>query len=180
LLIKRLNTRVLSSAGRRATEFLRDLGLAESGKNRKDLKERFNRLSGLTIGISRRNGDDSILMPLIEEKSLPASIMSEDPPIKPTGNDSLLANKQAGAGEALDLPPVQRVAYGFKLNDRLFKDILAHNIPIPLTLLQKTRKQSQMQDLILFLYWRSYVRGESYRLKEKRKTKAALEVIVEK
>lgn len=123
---------------KRATEFLKDLGLAESGKNRKDLKERFKRLSGLTIVISRRNGDESILVPLIEEKNLPASV-------NPDGDQA--AHNQL---------PIERISYGFKLNDRLFKDILAHNIPIPLKLLQKTHKQSQMQDLLIFLYWRSY------------------------
>jgi hypothetical protein len=50
------------------------LGLAESGKNRQDLRERFKRLSGLTVGITRKNGDNSLLMPLIEEKRLPSSV----------------------------------------------------------------------------------------------------------
>ena len=96
------------------------------------------RLSGLTIGITRRNGDDSILVPLIEEKHLPSSV-----------NPEAIKSKQ-------HLTPFEKPSFGFKLNDRLFKDILAHNVPIPLKLLQKTRKQSQMQDLLIFLYWRSY------------------------
>jgi hypothetical protein len=94
-------------------------------------------------------------MPLIEEKSLPPSLIS-DLPMRATDSDPTPESDQPGPSEVADLPPIQKVAYGFKLNHRLFKDILAHNIPIPLKLLQKTRKQSQMQDLMIFLYWRSY------------------------
>jgi hypothetical protein len=133
---------------KRATEFLKELGMAESGKNRKDLKERFKRLSGLTIGITRRNGDDSLLFPLIEEKHLPSSVdVKEDQ----EGHQLLpLAADQDPHAEP------KEIVFGFKLNERLFKDLLSHNIPIPLKLLQKTQRKSQMQDLLIFLYWRSY------------------------
>jgi hypothetical protein len=37
-----------------AAEFLQDVGMVNSGKNRADLKARYRRLSGLTIGIRAR------------------------------------------------------------------------------------------------------------------------------
>jgi len=58
-----------------ATEFLRDVGMADSGKNRKDLKERYKRLTGLTIGVVRKGSTEStVLVPFIEESHLPTSV----------------------------------------------------------------------------------------------------------
>jgi len=122
-----------------ATEFLRDVGMADSGKNRKDLKERYKRLTGLTIGVVRKGSTEStVLVPFIEESHLPTSV-------------DLRAEKQGQGLLKLDEP-----IFGFRLGDRIFKEILQYHVPVPFELLQATKKKSQLQDLLIFLYWRSF------------------------
>jgi hypothetical protein len=104
-----------------ATEFLRDVGMADSGKNRKDLKERYKRLTGLTIGVVRKGSTEStVLVPFIEESHLPTSV-------------DLRAEKQGQGLLKLDEP-----IFGFRLGDRIFKEILQYHVPVPFELLQAT------------------------------------------
>jgi Plasmid encoded RepA protein len=122
-----------------ATEFLRDVGLTDNGKNRSDLKERYRRLSGLTIGVVRKGKSDStLLVPFIEESHLPTSV-------------DLKAEKAGMQLLKMDVP-----TFGFKLGDRIFREILQHHVPVPFELLQATKKKSQLQDNVIFLYWRSF------------------------
>ncbi len=122
-----------------ATEFLKDVGLADSGKNRKDLKQRYMRLTGLTIGVVRKGSTEStVLVPFIEESHLPNSV---DLKADRNGHQLLKLDAQA---------------FGFKLGDRIFKEILQYHVPVPFELLQATKKKSQLQDLLIFLYWRSF------------------------
>lgn len=122
-----------------ATEFLKDVGMADSGKNRKDLKERYKRLTGLTIGVVRKGSSDTtLLVPFIEESHLPTSV---DVRSDRRGQDLL----------KMDSP-----VFGFKLGDRIFKEILQYHVPVPFELLQATKKKSQLQDLLIFLHWRSF------------------------
>ena len=123
-----------------ATEFLQDLGMTNSGKNRADLKKRYRRLSGLTIGVerSKAGSEEAMLMPFIEESRLPSSVDI----------------KSEGRGE--QLLPLEKLVFGFKLGDRIFREVLSHHVPVPLRLLQETKKKSQLQDYMLFLYWRCY------------------------
>lgn len=122
-----------------ATEFLRDVGMADSGKNRKDLKERYRRLTGLTIGVVRKgNSESTVLVPFIEESHLPTSV-------------DMKADKRGQNLLRMDSP-----VFGFKLGDRIFKEILQYHVPVPFELLQATKKKSQLQDLLIFLYWRSF------------------------
>ena len=122
-----------------ATEFLRDVGMADSGKNRKDLKQRYKRLTGLTIGVVRKGSTEStVLVPFIEESHLPTSV-------------DLRAERSGQNLLKLDEP-----IFGFRLGDRIFKEILQYHVPVPFELLQATKKKSQLQDLLIFLYWRSF------------------------
>ena len=122
-----------------ATQFLKDVGMADSGKNRKDLKQRYLRLTGLTIGVVRKGSTEStVLVPFIEESHLPTSV-------------DIKAEKRGQALLSLDSP-----TFGFRLGDRIFKEILQYHVPVPFELLQATKKKSQLQDLLIFLYWRSF------------------------
>jgi hypothetical protein len=123
-----------------ATEFLKDVGMADSGKNRKDLKQRYLRLTGLTIGVVRKGSteESTVLVPFIEESHLPTSVDI----------------KSAKSGQALlrlDSP-----TFGFRLGERIFREILQYHVPVPFELLQATKKKSQLQDHLIFLYWRSF------------------------
>jgi len=58
-----------------ATEFLNTMHLALGGKNRRDLRQRFERIRGLTIGVKRKapTGTSTKLMPIIRQSHLPTS-----------------------------------------------------------------------------------------------------------
>lgn len=124
---------------RTAKEFLHDAGMNEdSGKNIQDLRTRYRRLSGLAITVQRvtTQGESTLIMPIIEESHLPSS----------------LDLRKEGRGEQ----PLLDDTHGFKLNERFFNEVLAHHIPMPWELIKQTRKQSQLQDLLMFLAWRAF------------------------
>jgi hypothetical protein len=59
-----------------ATEFLRMMNMAQGGKNRRDLRQRFLRIRSLTIGVERTTqyGTTADLMPVIRHSHLPTSV----------------------------------------------------------------------------------------------------------
>ena len=59
-----------------ATEFLQMMNMAQGGKNRRDLRQRFLRIRSLTIGVERTTqyGTTSDLMPVIRHSHLPTSV----------------------------------------------------------------------------------------------------------
>jgi hypothetical protein len=124
-----------------ATEFLNTMNLATGGKNRRDLRERFRRIAGLTIGVERKTADtySGRIMPVIGEYHLPTSI-----------------DVRAESAGAAMLPLTDKIVYGVEIDEKFFKDLLAHHVPIPAEIIRATRKQSQLQDLVVFLYWRCY------------------------
>jgi hypothetical protein len=124
-----------------ATEFLETMNLATGGKNRRDLRERFKRIAGLTIGVERKTADSysGRVMPVIGEYHLPTSI-----------------DVRAEVEGTSLLPLTDKIVYGVEIEDKFFKDLLAHHVPIPAEIIRATRKQSQLQDLVIFLYWRCF------------------------
>ena len=129
-----------------ATEFLKAMNLAAGGKNRRDLRQRFQRLAGLTIGVQRRasNGVATAVMPVISRSYLPTSI-----------------DEASEAKGAMRISFPGHLEYGVELGQTFFADILAHHVPLPIELLRATRKQSQLQDTVAFLYWRCYAAESS-------------------
>lgn len=122
-----------------AREFLHDAGMNEdSGKNIKDLRGRYRRLSGLAITVERVTAESQshLIIPIIEESHLPSS----------------LDLRRESQGER----PLLDESHGFRLNERFFLEVLAHHIPMPWDLIKQTRKQSQLQDLMMFLSWRVF------------------------
>jgi hypothetical protein len=47
-------------------------------------------------------------------------------------------------------------AYGIEIDEVFFEELMRHHVPIPQELIQATRRQSQLQDYVLFLCWRCY------------------------
>jgi hypothetical protein len=121
-----------------ATEFLKDIGLSDQGKNFRTLRERFRRISSTAITIVReRDGvEDCMILPIVERSTLPSSV-------------DLKAEKN-GLRRMLD------ERFGFGLNRTFWDEIKAHNIPVPWELLRTHHKQGVLLDCMLFLYWRSY------------------------
>jgi hypothetical protein len=121
-----------------ATEFLREAGLSDAGPNFKDLRGRFDRVASVAITIIRERAGtkDRMIMPIVEESHLPSSV-------------DLKSEKQG-------LRRILGEQFGFVLNARFWKEIRENHVPVPWELIRQTRKQSQLQDHILFLYWRSF------------------------
>lgn len=126
---------------RNAIEYNRDVGINDSGKNLRDLRDRFRRISGLVINIERRSaaGEKGKTLPVLEEWNLPASMHSIE--MEEQGQKRLTA---------IDEP------YGFRINESLFRDIKKHHIAIPRKLWLRTRGSAQMQDILLWLFYRCY------------------------
>lgn len=124
-----------------ATEFLLAMKMAQGGKNRRDLRERFIRLRGLTIGVERRTtvAIESEIMPVIRRSRLPTSLERK-------------AERHGQRRLQLD----EEAFYGIEIDEVFFEELMRYHVPIPEELIQATRRQSQLQDHVLFLCWRCY------------------------
>lgn len=124
-----------------AKEFIEAMGMQKNGKNYSDLRARFSRIRGLAISVLRTgpSGESAMVMPIIRRSHLPTSVDV----------------KSEIAGNQL-LPLGDSIIFGVELDEEFFADLKAHHVPVPSLILQTTRKQSQLQDLMLFLYWRCY------------------------
>jgi hypothetical protein len=125
-----------------AWEYQKEMGLSRSGKNNHDLRERFIRISGLNINIQRKDSTSVAgkNYSIIERYYLPRSIR--------------------GKGQDLDQPNLPDIPshdpYEVCLNRALFEDIRLHHVVVPRALWAQTKGNSQVQDMVLWLYCRCY------------------------
>jgi len=127
----------------KASDYLREMGMAaNSGKNYSDLRGRYRRLAGLSIGlrIEAPGGETLHNIPLIESAHLPTSV-------------DVQAEQQGQ--QRLDLES-DDLTFGVLFSKKLVATLMSSAVPFPREILRKTRKQSQMQDYWLFLAWRSF------------------------
>jgi hypothetical protein len=124
-----------------AKEFIDAMGMQKNGKNYADLRARFSRIRGLAISVVRAgpSGESTMVMPIIRRSHLPNSV-------------DMKADR---SGKQL-LPLSKDVVFGVEIDAEFFEELKLHHVPVPSMILQSTRKQSQLQDLMLFLYWRCY------------------------
>lgn len=124
-----------------ATEFLQMMNMAQGGKNRRDLRQRFLRIRSLTIGVERTTqyGTTADLMPVIRHSHLPTSV-------------DVRAERR---GQSL-LPIGSDVVFGVELDPSFFADLKRYHVPTPAAIIRTTRNKSQLQDLMLWLHWRCY------------------------
>jgi hypothetical protein len=126
-----------------ANEYLNEMRLAPGGKNRRDLRARYERISGCSITVKRIGlGEDSktTVRPIISDSWLPASV---------SGN-----RKNKNEGEKSDQPR------GLVLDAKFFSEISQYHVPVPVDLLRSTMGRSQLQDYVLWLYWRAFAARE--------------------
>lgn len=126
-----------------ASDYLREMGMAaNSGKNYSDLRGRYRRLAGLSIGlrIEAPGGETLHNIPLIESARLPTTV-------------DVRAEQQGQ--QRLDLEG-DDLTFGVLFSKKLVDMLMASAVPFPREILRRTRKQSQMQDYWLFLAWRSF------------------------
>ena len=133
-----------------ATEFLQMMNMAQGGKNRRDLRQRFLRIRSLTIGVERTTqyGTTADLMPVIRHSHLPTSV-------------DVRAERR---GQSL-LPIGSDVVFGVELDPSFFADLKRYHVPTPAAIIRTTRNKSQLQDLMLWLHWRCYAANKSSLIK---------------
>ena len=125
----------------KASEFLEAMEMAAGGKNRRDLRERFERLRGLTIGVERKTsrGSSATILPVIRKSHLPTSID---------------VNAERGGQDLLPLS--EPVVYGLELDEHYFEELKRYHVPTPAAIIRATRQRSQLQDLMVWLHFRCY------------------------
>ena len=120
-----------------ASEFLTAMGMQHGGKNRRDLRDRFLRIRALTIGVERSGPtSDTQIMPIIRRSRLPQSILAEAAQTAPS--------------------TISADELGLEIDPLFFEELVAHPVPVPVEILRATRSKPQLQDMMLFLYWRAY------------------------
>ena len=121
-----------------AAEYQREVGLEKGGRTNKQLKERFARISGLVISISRKGVEATQLdtFPVIAHSYLPNSI------------------KSVRADQAT-LPEMAN-RFGVLLHAPLFADMKKHNTVMPRRLWLEIKGPTPVQDLVFWLYYRCY------------------------
>lgn len=126
-----------------ATEFLDAMKMTQGGDNYRLLRQRFERIRGLVIGVKRTGPHSSRteLLPIIRRSHLPTSIDVQadrrGQPLLPMGSKSA-------------------VIFGVELDAEFFEDLKRHHVPVPVGIIRATRNKSQLQDLMIFLHWRCF------------------------
>jgi hypothetical protein len=116
---------------------------AGSGKNYADLRARYRRLAGLSIGLRIEGPGHETLanIPLIDSAELPTSIDFR---------------AESMGQQRLEVEGQELVPFGVWFSKKLIATLMDSAVPFPKEILRRTRKQSQMQDYWLFLAWRSF------------------------
>lgn len=124
-----------------ATEFQREMGIQQSGRANRQLRERFARIAGLVIQIKRPKSDGTGLdtFPIIAKSYLPNSIA-------PKTIDS----------ESQQTLPEMGERYGVLLHGPLFEDLKRHKAVMPRRLWLELDGPTPVQDLVLWLFYRCY------------------------
>ena len=123
-----------------AAEYQREMGIPEGGKSNKELQARFARIASLGINIERTgNGvKRTRAYAVLSDSMLPQSITGYAP------EERQLALKG------------MENKFGLQLSSELFEDIGRYNYALPRMLWQTLTGPSQVQDIVLWLFVRSY------------------------
>lgn len=124
-----------------AREYLDEMDLPLGGKSNKELAQRFERLSGLSIGIRRHQHNVAghiTTYTLIAKNNLPSSV----------------AGYTIDAGQG-SLPGLED-RHGVRLNADLFNDIRQYNVVLPRLIWRKLSPKMRVSDIALWLVVRCY------------------------
>ncbi len=118
-----------------ASEYLKAMGQAESGRNRELLRERFRRVASMAVTVVRTSDvEKQDIVPIFRRMVLPVSV---------TGREE-------------DRHKEHEEPLGVNFDKDFVADFMSHRIPILKSLLVATQARPQMQDCMFFLIWRSY------------------------
>lgn len=119
-------------------KYLRAMGMKESGTNRKDLRERFERIKNLAVRVERKDSATGGQTTVLETWHLPARLDA------------------AAADRNVELIDAKAKNYHFVLAPSLWNEIKAHNVRLPRQLLLGLKGTWRVQDAILWLCYRLY------------------------
>lgn len=146
---KELQRQGLETSGARfvewekASEYLDEMRLAAGGKNRKDLRTRLERIKycAITVTRSNRGTDETLMTPVFSRTRLPRSLESSS----------------VGPKQMQIIPDGQAAQImGVEFSSDFFQEFLQNHMPVPVELLRATMGRSQIQDYVLWLYWRAF------------------------
>jgi hypothetical protein len=129
-----------------ATQYLTEMRMAPGGKNRRDLRARIERIKFCAITVVRTNhgqDDETMIAPVFSRSRLPSSIDGSSKPSSKQVIDII------PGGEA---PRIR----GVEFNADFFAEVSRNHMPVPVQLLRATMGRSQIQDYVLWLYWRAF------------------------
>lgn len=122
-----------------ALEFQREMGICQSGRSTRQVRERFSRIAGLVIQIKRNNAEVTAqnTFPIIEASYLPNSLSQ-------------------GASDQQRQLPSMGDRFGVLLHRPLFEDLKRHKAVMPRRLWLEIDGPTAVQDLVLWLSYRCY------------------------
>ena len=122
-----------------ALEYQREMGIRQSGRSTRQIRERFARIAGLVIQIKRNNAEVTAqnTFPIIEASYLPNSL------------------SQGGSDQQRQLPSLGD-RFGVILHRPLFEDLKRHKAVLPRRLWLEIDGPTAVQDLVLWLSYRCY------------------------
>lgn len=133
----------------KATEYLEEMRLDKGGKNRRDLRARIERIKYCAITVTRtsRGAEETLMVPMLSRTRLPRSL---DVSARP------LQTLESAAVERLPSDAKALPVMGVEFSSDFFSEFLRNHMPVPVELLRATMGRSQLQDYVLWLYWRTF------------------------
>jgi hypothetical protein len=123
-----------------AAQFLTEMRMARGGKNRRDLRARIERIKycAITVVRTKQGVDQTLLAPVFSRTRLPRSLDASMP-------------------EQVEITVSQPAPImGVEFSQDFFDEFLRNHMPVPVELLRATMGRSQIQDYVLWLYWRAF------------------------
>ena len=134
----------------KADESLQEMCLAQGGKNRRDLRARIDRIKYCAITVTRTNHgtEDTLMAPMLSRTRLPRSLDASYKKTASPNTSVLVAEKRQRSKEA--------ALMGVEFSSDFFDEFLRNHMPVPVELLRATMGRAQLQDYVLWLYWRAF------------------------
>ena len=134
----------------RANEYLEQMRLDKGGKNRRDLRARIERIKYCAITVTRTNRgtEETLMVPMLSRTRLPRSLDAAFPKSSASPAGLIIVDNREPAK-----PPS---VMGVEFSSDFFNEFLRNHMPVPVELLRATMGRSQLQDYVLWLYWRTF------------------------
>jgi hypothetical protein len=133
----------------KANEYLKEMCLDKGGKNYRDLRPRIERIKYCAITVTRTNHgtEETLMAPVLSRTRLPRSLDASYKAALPSKDVAVIEKRPASK---------QADVMGVEFSGDFFDEFLRNHMPVPVELLRATMGRSQLQDYVLWLYWRAF------------------------